>query len=162
MSDFEHRTKVNQVQDKRIKLHVWDTLGQEKYKTLSPNYYRGSLGIIFCYAANNRTTFENLQYWKDQVQNNGGADSCKILIATKSDAPNKEVDKAEGEKKAKEWGMNFFETSSKEDLGVERAIEFLAQQIKTTKVDAHLNNQNGMRLNPVQNDQNQEERKCAC
>lgn len=55
------------VKGKLVKLQLWDTAGQERFSVVTGNYYRNSDGFIFVYDATNRTSFEHIHQWLDQV-----------------------------------------------------------------------------------------------
>lgn len=52
---------VSEVQGLRIKLQIWDTAGQEKYKTITQNYYRNSNGAIISFSIDCRDSFESVR-----------------------------------------------------------------------------------------------------
>ena len=51
----------------RIKLQIWDTAGQEKFRSITKSYYRNSVGVIFVYDITNQSTFSHLQDWVEEV-----------------------------------------------------------------------------------------------
>lgn len=56
----DFKIKTMQVQDKKIKFTIWDTAGQDRFRTITSNYYRGSDGVIFTYSISDRNSFNNM------------------------------------------------------------------------------------------------------
>ena len=99
---------------KTIKLQIWDSAGQEKFKSLIPNYIRGSSLVFIVYDVSNRKSFDSLQTWIDFVNNI--ENSNIVILGNKIDLENKrEVTTEEGQKFCEEKNYDFFEVSAKED-----------------------------------------------
>ena len=93
-----------------IKIQIWDSAGQEKYKGLIPSYVRNSSIVFIVYDISNRTSFENVQNWINFVKNI--EKTTMILCGNKNDL-DREVNTNEGEEIAKSEGILFFECSAK-------------------------------------------------
>ncbi len=74
-----------QVDNKKIKFTVWDTAGQDRFRTITSNYYRGSDGVIFTYSISDRNSFNNMENWVNSVEENTGKQICKMILANKCD-----------------------------------------------------------------------------
>jgi len=106
-------SKTIKYKGKIIKLQIWDSAGQEKFRSLIPNYIRGSSLVFIVYDISNRKSFENLQSWIDFVNNI--ENSNIVIIGNKSDLQNeRKVTTEEGQKFCKEKNYEFFEVSAKE------------------------------------------------
>ncbi|KAG8483899.1 hypothetical protein CXB51_022676 [Gossypium anomalum] len=83
----DFKVKLLSVGGKRLKLTIWDTAGQEKFRTLTSSYYRGSQGIILVYDVTRRDTFTNLtDVWAKEVELYSTNQDCvKILVGNKVD-----------------------------------------------------------------------------
>jgi small GTP-binding protein len=57
-----------EVDGKKIKMQIWDTAGQDRFKTITQTYYRGAMGIILAYACNDRESFQNIENWIKQIK----------------------------------------------------------------------------------------------
>ncbi len=123
--------KTIDVDGKRAKLQIWDTAGQEKYNALTQTYFRGSHGVLLCYAINNRESFEKIEYWLEQVRKYANNKNiCMALIGTKSDLSyERAVGFDEGKKLAESLGIKFFETSAKNRLNLDEMFLALARDI---------------------------------
>ena len=107
-------SKTIKYKGKTRKLQIWDSAGQEKFRSLIPNYIRGSSLVFIVYDITNRKSFENLQSWIDFVNNI--ENSNIVILANKIDLENqRQVQTEEGQKFCTEKNYDFFEVSAKED-----------------------------------------------
>jgi len=118
----------------RVKLTLWDTAGQERFRSLATSYYRGSDGVILCYAMDSRETFEAIGSWLDDIDKAMPKGIPRVLVATKADlaALNMNADVVgahEGEELARRHGVRFFSTSAYTGAGVDAPFLSLAQGI---------------------------------
>ena len=95
-----------------IKLQIWDSAGQERYKALIPSYVRGAAIIFIIYDISDYKTFANLESWINFIKQINTDESLLILCGNKSDLERK-INYKEGYELAKKNGMMFFETSAK-------------------------------------------------
>ena len=66
-------------------MNVWDTVGQERFRSLSEQFYKRADGVIVAYCINDRDSFDNMRVWLDQIEKFAPEGVKKILVATKSD-----------------------------------------------------------------------------
>uniref|UniRef100_A0A5B7B6C1 Ras-related protein RABC2a n=1 Tax=Davidia involucrata TaxID=16924 RepID=A0A5B7B6C1_DAVIN len=128
----DFKIKLLTVGGKRLKLTIWDTAGQEKFRTLTTSYYRGAQGIILVYDVTRRDTFLNLSdVWAKEVDLYSTNQDCvKMLVGNKVDRESERVvSKEEGIALAKEHGCLFLECSAKTRENVEQSFEELALKI---------------------------------
>ena len=72
--------------DKYADVAFWDTCGQERFKSISSAFYRGSAGVIVCYDITDRESFDDVANWIAGVESNNSDKSMKlILVGTKAD-----------------------------------------------------------------------------
>jgi Ras-related protein Rab-2A len=115
---------------KRIKLQIWDTAGQESFRSITRSYYRGAAGALLVYDITRRETFNHLSRWLEEARQNGNPDMVIMLIGNKSDMEaRRQVSFAEGEKFAADHGLIFLETSAKTAANVEEAFVRTADRI---------------------------------
>ncbi|XP_057499467.1 ras-related protein RABC2a-like isoform X3 [Actinidia eriantha] len=117
---------------KRLKLTIWDTAGQEKFRTLTSSYYRGAQGVILVYDVTRRETFTNLSdVWAKEVDLYSTSQDCvKMLVGNKVDRESERVvSREEGIALATEHGCLFLECSAKTRENVEQCFEELALKI---------------------------------
>ena len=112
---FEFLTFNMKVNDKVIKLQIWDTCGQEIYKSLISNFYRNSSLAIILYSIDNKESFEHAENWLNDLKSQANPDVRIFLVGNKSDLEEqRKVTKEEGLKFKNDQGLDLFmETSAK-------------------------------------------------
>ena len=107
---FSFNIKMN---DKIIKLQIWDTCGQELYRSLITNFYRNSSLAIMVYSINNKDSFDNIDVWLKELRTHSNPDAKVFLIGNKIDLENeRKVQKEDGENYSNENKLNLFLESS--------------------------------------------------
>lgn len=121
-----------------IKVQIYDTSGQEKFKTISANYYKRADGILLVFDLTRKETFSNIEYWikemKDQMDiSNIGV----VLLGNKSDlVEEKKVSPKEGKDLAETLKTKYYETSAKNGNNIDESIHFLIEEIiKKKEID---------------------------
>ncbi|KAJ9451260.1 Ras-related protein RABB1c [Diplonema papillatum] len=118
------------IDQKQIKLQIWDTAGQESFRSITRSYYRGATGALLVYDVTRRETFDHLQSWLTDARDNANTNMAIMLIGNKCDLENKrQVSKEEGEQFAKDNNLVFMETSAKTAHGVDDAFVSTARMI---------------------------------
>ncbi|TNV84411.1 hypothetical protein FGO68_gene14284 [Halteria grandinella] len=112
------------VEQRNVKLQIYDTAGQEQFKSITSQFYRGAAGALLVYDITRRDTFTHIETWLREVRENGNADMVIMLIGNKADLADtkRRVSTEEGERFAKDNGLIFLETSAKTALNVEEAF----------------------------------------
>ena len=118
-------------EEKEIKVKIWDTAGQEKFKSISTQYIKNCDGILLIYAINNKKTFENIENWLNEIENKKKKNNIPlVLIGNKIDLEKeREVSFQEGEKLAQIYNMEFFECSAKDKINVNESFNCLIELI---------------------------------
>lgn len=117
-----------------IVLQIWDTAGQERFRSMAPMYYRGAHAAVLVYDVTDRSTFEKVRGWVDELQANATADIVMVLAANKCDKelePNSSsVDVEEAKAFAKEHNiLGPFETSALSGKGIEDLFGLVAKKL---------------------------------
>ena len=81
----EFGSKVISVNDKQVKLQIWDTAGQETFKSITRSYYRGSIGVVLVYDITNRDSFSNISKWLDETKSYANDKVVIMLVGNKTD-----------------------------------------------------------------------------
>ena len=112
---FEFITFNVRINDQIVKLQIWDTCGQERYRSLISSFYRNSCLAIIVYAIDSQNSFENVEDWIDEIKSQTNPNIKIFLIGNKKDLENQRcVDKNIAEQIVKEHNLDFFmETSAK-------------------------------------------------
>ena len=117
--DFGSKTiKLND--GTNVKVQIWDTAGQESFRSITRSYYRGSICALLCYDITRRQTFDNLVRWLNDMRDNAYSKMIILLIGNKSDLKfEREVSTEEGQEFADKHNLIFYETSAKTAHNVE-------------------------------------------
>jgi Ras-related protein Rab-2A len=125
---------------KKMKLSLWDTAGQETYKSITRSYFRGASGALLVFDLSRRSTFESVTNWLNDLRQIAEEGIVVILVGNKADLADTSTDIEGGNKRAvtrqeaEEWCrregvMTYVETSAKSGEGVERAFIEVAERI---------------------------------
>ena len=130
MKDVNHKFK-GEKNERKMKVKIWDTAGQEKFRSIGLKYINNCYGIIVVYSVTDENSFNEVDYWIDQIKNSYDISTYPfILIGNKCDLYNeRKVSKEEGEKKAKEYNIKFFETSARNDINVNESFMSLIENV---------------------------------
>ena len=128
---LDYRLKVMQLQSgKEIKLQIWDTAGQDRFRSITKNYYKGSHGIILIYDVTSLKTFENVKSWVSQIHEEISDKVVIYLVANKIDMDDlRKVTKEEGKKLAEELDVPFVETSAKTGENIDYIFSDISERI---------------------------------
>jgi len=109
-----------------VEMKIWDTAGQEKYRSMTRGYLRDSNGIFIVFDLSKKKSFDSLQSWLEEINNADISKNCvKILIGNKSDFKEKEVDENTAKKFAEENNMKFLSVSAKKGINIESMFEIM-------------------------------------
>lgn len=117
----------------QVKIQIWDTAGQEKFKALTTQYYRRAQGIILFYDVTNKESFSHLQNWLESISNNTKVKIPVILIANKCDLEPR-VQRSLAEEFAKEKQLHLFFTSAKTGENIEEAFRKITEMAMQVEV----------------------------
>jgi small GTP-binding protein len=125
------------VAGKHVKLQLWDTAGQETFRTIVSSYYRGSHGVIFVYDVTAEQTFLSVERWLNEATMNLRQKVPMLLIANKVDLEDqRQVTAERGAKFAQEHGMEFLEGSALLNTNIKEAFDRMAASlVKATRVE---------------------------
>ena len=115
---------------KTAKIQIWDTAGQDRFRAITKNYYKGAHGIVLLYEITNQKTFDNVKNWINQIKEEVTDKVCIILVGNKIDAEEKRVVTTEqGEKMGQDFGLMFFECSAKTGENITLAFDEIIKKI---------------------------------
>ena len=110
---FEFLTFNMKLNKTVIKLQIWDTCGQEIYKSLITNFYRNSSLAVLVYSIDSRESFEHAEVWLKELKNMANPDVRIFLVGNKADLEeNRQVKKEEGLKYKNDENLDLFLESS--------------------------------------------------
>lgn len=126
---IDFKIKVVNQEGKIVKLQIWDTAGQDRFKTITKTYYKGANGVILTYDVTDLHSFKGIQNWMKQIDENASADVKKILIGNKCDKENREVTYEEGLQFANEYKLPFFEASARTNKNVNEIFDHITKEL---------------------------------
>lgn len=119
----EFGARVISVNGSEVKLQIWDTAGQESFRSITRSYYRGAVGALVVFDVTKRETFEHVQMWLDDAMTNCYTPITVMLVGNKIDLENQRVvSKEEAEEYAKKKGVAYIECSAKTAENVDSAF----------------------------------------
>ena len=181
-SSFEDNYKPNVTAEKRLKvineddntslrMNIWDTAGQDRFKTIAKNYYKGANAVIFVFDVNHKNTIEKIKFWINSVKDNSSKDIIEIIVGNKIDIEGKrEVTKEQMKSLGQNVGMETFETSAKTGEGINEIFNYLVTNlIKNPNIgrvltddESSLRNSITILTNNNFNNKNNHVHKCNC
>eukprot|EP00056_Hartaetosiga_gracilis_P009247 m.132144 g.132144 ORF g.132144 m.132144 type:complete len:202 (+) comp13085_c0_seq8:63-668(+) len=142
-------TKKVNIGPTTVKLQIWDTAGEERFRTMAPMYYRGANAALLVYNVTESKSLEDAKEWLEELRDNTDTCPAICLVANKvdlvTDATQHNVDA--GKEFAKSVGASFFATSAKTDTGVEEAfVDVVKQIVEEQDKDKEVNEKGKIRL----------------
>ena len=129
-SGIDLKTANMKIKDKMIRVQLWDTAGQEKYRAITKNLFLKVLGALVFFDITNENSFYNVKDWVKSIKEECGGHMQMILIGNKNDLEDKRVVKKDvAEAYAREQKIDYMETSSKTGENVQEAIISLCEKI---------------------------------
>ena len=128
---FEFVSFNVRVQDKIIKLQIWDTCGQEVYRSLISSFFRSASLAIVVYSIDSEDSFNNIEKWLNDIKTQSNPDVKIFLIGNKADLEDKRrITKDQGEKLCSDHKLAFFmETSAKTGFNVQNVFIQVAKEL---------------------------------
>ena len=128
---FDFKIKFVTLKDgKIVKVQIWDTAGEERFRCISKSYYKGAHGIILIYDVTNKKTFDNIKKWLLQIKEESSSKVSVVLIANKIDLEDRrKVSKEDGIKLSASCNFPIFEASSKNNINVTESFNHLLYSI---------------------------------
>ena len=132
--------KIIDYGDTKAHLQIWDTSGQEKYKSIGLNFLRNADGVILVFDLTQKDTFEQMKQWLNDV--NEICDDVKIIIlGNKSDLKDeRKVEEEIANNFAEKLNYKYFETSAKEGTNIENAFKAMADLLMDPQTREIINN----------------------
>ena len=163
----EFKEKKLELDGRSIKLQIWDTSGQERFRSITQNFYRNADGILFVFDVTKKTTFDHIKDWllDSQVEN---SDIKRILIGNKIDLVDARVI---DQKKMENFGaiknMKCFEASAKMGTNVDNIFLELVKLILENKTEEEINelytkNQQNLSISTDSSNESKKKKKKCC
>ena len=126
----EFGAKNVNIRNKIYRIQIWDTAGQENFRSITRAYYKNSVCALVVYDISNRDSFNNVSTWIEDCKNQSPKTIFMVLVGNKSDLEDRrQVSTEEGQELADKFGILFYETSAKEGTNVEEIFNDSADKI---------------------------------
>ena len=126
----EFGAKILKLPKGNIKLQIWDTAGQESFKSITRGYYRSACVAIIVYDITDLDSFKHIENWLEECRTNGNKEMTLVLIGNKCDLEKqRKISTEEGRAFAERNKLIFFETSAKLGKGVKKIFEESARDV---------------------------------
>ena len=135
---IDYKSKIVIYNSKKIKLKIFDTSGQERFHTLTKNYYRGADGIIMVFDLKRSETFDELTYWMEEINKN--CDKNKIgliLVGNKNDGnlDERKISREQGNKIAELYNFIYIETSAVTNDNIKECFDLMVKTLFENNVN---------------------------
>ena len=126
----EFGVKNFKIENNIVKVQIWDTAGEERYRSITNAYYKGAKGSLLVYDITNKKSFENVEKWISDLKANADEDISMILLGNKTDLEDKRVvSTEEGKNKAEFYNLTFMETSALNGNNIQEAFNELIMDV---------------------------------
>ena len=126
----EFSAKNVEIRNKIYRIQIWDTAGQENFRSITRAYYKNSACALVVYDISSRKSFNNVDEWIGDCKSQSSESIFMVLVGNKSDLSDKrEVSVEEGKELAEKYGILFYETSAKDGTNVEEIFINSASEI---------------------------------
>jgi len=131
----DFKTKSFSVDATSVKMEVYDTSGQERFRADIAAYYAQAHAFLVCYDVCDNESFQNVRLWLSEIERytSSSPNVAVIIVACKMDSSKRTVSFDEGKAFASSKSIGFFETSAKENLFVEQVFIEVANAIKSKR-----------------------------
>ena len=158
---LDFKAKSIDIDGKKVKLQIWDTAGQEKYRTVNKSLYRAKKGFIFTYSCCDKASFQELSQFLKMAEDNAREDICKILVGNKKDISEREVTYEEGKQFAESYNMKFIETSAKTGENIAELFTILTNDILQKEKAPRRKRPGSFMLTPGTKTENKDSSRCC-
>lgn len=140
--DFKFRHLMVELERKRharVKLQVWDTAGQERFRTITTSYYRGAQAVILAFDVSDRNSFNQLEFWLNEIRPHLDSEAVIVLAGLKIDAEKmRVVSKDEANLFAFTYQLDYWEVSSKTGYNVDALFQSMCREVIRRRMDSHI------------------------
>ena len=161
-SEFSFRQKKIQIGNQGYSLNLWDTIGQEKLRVLTKQFFRDSKIVIFVYDITSEISFKDLKIWEKDVKDTLGDNIIKGVVGNKNDLFLEEkVSQEEGLKYAKEINAQFKLVSAKSDpKGFDNMLQDLLKAYVNKEKGNDITYRDNKKLNNISHDVHKKKKCC--
>ena len=150
----DFRKKNIKINGQDIRLKIWDTAGQEKFRSIQKQYYRNSDGILLVFDVTKFETFNVLEEWINSIKNQTSNDIIVVLVGNKIDLNNKVISDDDIKNFANDNKFKYFLTSAATGKNINEVFDYIVKEIyniksKKKKNDSNNNNKKKLKKNYI-------------
>ena len=139
-SGGSYSQKILKINNKTIQLEIWDTAGQEQYRSLGRHFYKNAYIVCLVYDITNKESFNDLKEWYSDLKMYGEEFTVVAIVGNKSDCyENEEVKEDEAKEYAKSINANYFLVSAKTGDNIEYMFDNLVKKYLGPEFMAKIN-----------------------
>ena len=131
---IDYKVKNLNLLNTNVLIKIWDSAGQERFKTVTKQYYKNAEGIMIIYDVTSEESFSKIEEWFKSIIENKRKGAQVILIANKTDSVNRVISQEQGESLAKKYEVKYYETSALSGDNVDKAFNELTETILRLKL----------------------------
>lgn len=137
---LEFKSKRQNYDGNEYNLQIWDTAGQEEYKSITRNYYKGATVCFLVYDVTRKITFYNIVQWLNDVKSAAPEMSQFILVANKIDNKfSREISFEEGKAMSEDYNMDYIEVSAQDNYHIEQMfndpLRYISKLIRKEEIN---------------------------
>ena len=120
------------IDNKTIRIDLWDTAGSEKFHSLTTGFFKNAEGIMVMFDVTTLTSFENVRNWTESIKTHLSLEANNIpviIIGNKIDLKEREIKTEDANKYCRELGFKYFETSAKTGENVDLTVKYLVKEV---------------------------------
>ena len=161
----DFKTKYIDIDGQRVKLQIWDTAGQEKFRAITKAYYRGAHGILVVFDISRRDTFDQTKMWIESIIDSSESSPIDVILVGNKRDLKRDVTENEAREMAQQYGIQYYETSAKSNTNVDRVFLDLVKLALKRRLNgggAGQPTNEAVNLVKVTDSKNTEEKKSSC
>ena len=135
--DFRLKT-ITLENNRKIRIQIWDTAGEDRFRSITRNYYKGAHGIVLIYDVTDQQSFQHIKDWVDKIKEESKEGVIIYLVGNKIDLIDKRIiTNEDGKKLSEEIKIKYYETSAKDSIGVNEVFENLVKDMDNFYSEQH-------------------------
>ena len=128
----EYKEKLITKDGFNIRLQIWDTAGEERFRSITKSIYKNTHGVLFVYDITQKETFANVKHWIKDTENID-REIRGVIVGNKIDLPDRVISKTDLDEIGEKYKMPVIETSAKEGTNVNECFELLIDELFKNK-----------------------------
>lgn len=127
--EVDYKNASEKVNDTEIRLRIWDTAGQEKFRPIITTYFKNSKAAVFVFDLTDPSSLTDVSYWLRMVKLHCGDSVIKILVGNKCDLEHSEPDQEKITEYCEQYNMEYVRASALENINIKYIFQKLATEI---------------------------------